>query len=178
MNLAMRMRLAAPALFRKAILLAILIIVADQATKWWIMDVVMEPPRIIPLVALGNGGINIVMAWNTGVSFSMLSNSGPLLLAGLAIAVSLGLLVWLMRLPDRLPAYGIGLVIGGALGNVIDRFRYEAVFDFIDFFVGDWHWPAFNLADSAITIGVVLLLADGLFQGGDRGKNTPRPEAK
>ncbi|TDQ83200.1 signal peptidase II [Dongia mobilis] len=177
MPLATHMRLAAPALFRNALVLAVLVILADQATKWWIMDVVMQPPRIIPLVALGNGGLNIVMAWNTGVSFSMLSDTGPLLLSSLAILVSLGLLVWLMRLPDRLPAYGIGLVIGGAIGNVIDRFRYEAVFDFIDFFVGEWHWPAFNMADTAITIGVVMLLADGLFQGGDRGKNTSRPEA-
>lgn len=164
---------AAPALFRKAILLAGLIIVADQFTKWLIMVEVMQPPRVIPVVP----SLNIVMAWNTGVSFSMLSDSGPMLLAGLAILVSLGLLVWLYRLADPLPGYGIALVIGGAIGNVIDRFRFGAVFDFIDFYVGDWHWPAFNLADSAITVGVALLLFDGLFQGRDRGKNTARPEA-
>ncbi|WP_374368957.1 signal peptidase II [Dongia sp.] len=168
------MRPAAPALFRKAVILAGLIIVADQFTKWLIMVEVMQPPRVIPVMP----SLNIVMAWNTGVSFSMLSESGPMLLAGLAILVSLGLFIWLMRLPDPLPAYGIGLVIGGAIGNVIDRFRFGAVFDFIDFYVGNWHWPAFNLADSAITIGVLLLLFDGLFQGRDRGKNSPRPEAE
>lgn len=168
------MRLAAPALFRKAVILAGLIIVADQFTKWLIMVEVMQPPRVIPVMP----SLNIVMAWNTGVSFSMLSESGPMLLAGLAILVSLGLFVWLMRLPDPLPAYGIGLVIGGAIGNVIDRFRFGAVFDFIDFYVGNWHWPAFNLADSAITVGVLLLLFDGLFQGRDRGKNSTRPEAE
>ena len=107
----------------------------------------------------------------------MLADSGPMLLAGLAILVSLGLLFMLTREPYRLPAYGYSLVIGGALGNVIDRFRYGAVFDFIDFYVGDWHFPAFNMADSAITIGVALLLFDGLFQGRDRGKNSARPEA-
>lgn len=167
------MQPAAPALFRKAIILAGLIIVADQFTKWLIMVEVMQPPRVIPVIPF----INIVMAWNTGVSFSMLSDSGPMLLSGLAILVSLGLLVWLYRLADPIPGYGIALVIGGAIGNVIDRFRFGAVFDFIDFYVGDWHWPAFNLADSAITVGVVLLLFDGLFQGRDRGKNTARPEA-
>jgi signal peptidase II len=171
------MHLAAPALFRKAVILAGLIIVADQFTKWLIMVEVMQPPRVIPVIDLNTIGLNIVMAWNTGVSFSMLSDSGPMLLAGLAILVSLGLFIWLMRLPDALPAYGIGLVIGGAIGNVIDRFRFGAVFDFIDFYAGNWHWPAFNLADSAITIGVVMLLFDGLFQGRDRGKNSPRPEA-
>jgi signal peptidase II len=169
----MMLRLAAPALFRQAVLIALLIIIADQVTKWWIMDVVMEPPRIIPIMP----SLNIVMAWNTGVSFSMLNDTGPMLLSSLAILVSLGLLVWLMRLPDRVPAYGIALVIGGAIGNVIDRFRFGAVFDFIDFYVGEWHWPAFNLADTAITLGVVCLLFDGLFQSRDQGKNSARPEA-
>lgn len=167
------MQPAAPALFRKAIMLAGLIIVADQFTKWLIMVEVMQPPRVIPVIPF----VNIVMAWNTGVSFSMFADSGPMLLAGLAILVSFALLVWLYRLPDPVPAYGIALVIGGAVGNVIDRFRFGAVFDFIDFYVGDWHWPAFNLADSAITVGVVLMLFDSLFQGRDRGKNTARPEA-
>lgn len=167
------MRIASPSLFRFAILLIALVIVGDQFTKWLIMTEVMQPPRVIPILPF----LNIVMAWNTGVSFSMLADSGPMLLSGLAILVSLGLLVWLIQLSEALPALGIALVIGGAIGNVIDRFRYGAVFDFIDFYVGDWHFPAFNLADSAITIGVVLLLFDGLFQGRDRGKNSARPEA-
>lgn len=172
------MRLASPSLFRWAILLVAVIIVADQFTKWLIMTEVMQPPRVIPILSLGDIGLNIVMAWNTGVSFSMLAESGPMLLAGLAILVSLGLLVWLVQLSEALPALGIALVIGGAIGNVIDRFRYGAVFDFIDFYVGDWHFPAFNTADSAITIGVVLLLFDGLFQGRDRGKNSASSEAE
>lgn len=167
------MRIASPSLLRFAILLSVLIIIGDQFTKWLIMTEVMQPPRVIPILPF----LNIVMAWNTGVSFSMLADSGPMLLAGLAILVSLGLLFMLTREPYRLPAYGYSLVIGGALGNVIDRFRYGAVFDFIDFYVGDWHFPAFNMADSAITIGVALLLFDGLFQGRDRGKNSARPEA-
>ena len=167
------MRIASPSLFRFAILLIALVIVGDQFTKWLIMTEVMQPPRVIPILPF----LNIVMAWNTGVSFSMLADSGPMLLSGLAILVSLGLFVWLIQLSEALPALGIALVIGGAIGNVIDRFRYGAVFDFIDFYVGDWHFPAFNMADSAISVGVVLLLFDGLFQGRDRGKNSARPEA-
>lgn len=169
----MTLRIATPALFRQAIILAGLIIVADQFTKWLVMVEVMNPPRVIPIVPY----LNLVMAWNTGVSFSMLKGSGPWLLSGLAVAVSVGLLVWLGRLTQRLPGYAVGLIIGGALGNVIDRLRFGAVFDFIDFYVGDWHWPAFNLADSAISIGVVLLLFDSLFHQPDRGKNSAGSEA-
>ncbi|WP_374377577.1 signal peptidase II [Dongia sp.] len=171
------MRIASAALLRNAILLAGLIIVADQLSKWWIMVEVMNPPRVIPLLAVGDTGLNLVMAWNTGVSFSMLRGTGPYLLSALAVAVSVGLVIWLTRLTSRLPAYAVGLIIGGALGNVVDRLRFGAVFDFIDFYVGTWHWPAFNLADSAITVGVVLLLFDALFQSPDRGKNTAGSEA-
>ena len=171
------MRIASAALFRNAVILAGLIIVADQFTKWLVMVEIMNPPRVIEVLPIGNMGLNLVMAWNTGVSFSMLRGTGPWLLSGLAIAVSIGLLVWLGRLSARLPGYAVGLIIGGALGNVIDRLRFGAVFDFIDFYVGDWHWPAFNLADSAITIGVVLLLFDALFQSADKGKNSAGSEA-
>lgn len=79
----MNMRIATPALFRYAIILAGLIIVADQFTKWLIMTQVMNPPRVIPLLSIGNMGLNLVMAWNTGVSFSMLRGTGAWLLSGL-----------------------------------------------------------------------------------------------
>jgi signal peptidase II len=167
------MRIATPSLFRNALLLAGLIIAADQFTKWLVMVEIMNPPRVIPVVPL----LNIVMAWNTGVSFSMLRGTGPWLLSALALTVSLGLLIWLGRLTHRLPGYAVGFIIGGAIGNVIDRLRFGAVFDFIDFYVGDWHWPAFNLADSAIFVGVVLLLFDSLFHQPDRGKNSAGSEA-
>ena len=167
------MRIATPSLFRNAILLAGLIIAADQFTKWLVMFEIMNPPRVIPVVPQ----LNIVMAWNTGVSFSMLRGTGPWLLSALALTVSLGLLIWLGRLTHRLPGYAVGFIIGGAIGNVIDRLRFGAVFDFIDFYVGDWHWPAFNLADSAIFVGVVLLLFDSLFHQPDRGKNSAGSEA-
>ena len=180
----MTLRIASPALFRQAIILSGLVIVADQFSKWLIMTEIMQPPRVIPLLP----ALNLVMAWNTGVSFSMLREAGPWLLSGLAIMVSLGLGIWLARLTHRVPGYAVGFIIGGALGNVIDRLRFGAVFDFIDFYLGTcpaWldeyfpscHWPAFNLADSAIFVGVVLLLLDSLFQERDRGKNSPGSEA-
>ena len=167
-----KIRLADPALFRRVLALALAIAVADQVSKWLVLAKIMNPPRAIELLPV----LNLVMAWNTGVSFSMFRESGPMLLSGIAILVSLGLCLWATRLASPLPAYAIGLVVGGAAGNVIDRFRMGAVFDFIDFHVGDRHWPAFNLADSAITVGVALLLIDGLFKGKDRGKNGSQPE--
>jgi signal peptidase II len=80
------------------------------------------------------------------------------------------LAVWLWRALRSIPAAALGLVIGGALGNVVDRIRFGAVFDFLDVHVAGWHWPAFNVADSAISVGVAVLLIDSLFQNPDKGK--------
>ena len=109
---------------------------------------------------------NLVLVWNRGVSFGMFNSGGafaPWLLSGLALAVVVGLLVWLKRSDQLLTGLGLGLVIGGAFGNLIDRIRFGAVVDFLDFHLAGWHWPAFNLADAAICVGAVLMLADGLL---------------
>jgi signal peptidase II len=103
--------------------------------------------------------------------FWISAETGPWILSAVALIIALGLAFWLTRVTHLLTALGVGLVIGGALGNVIDRLRFGAVFDFLDFYVGTYHWPAFNVADSCITIGVVLLLWDGLFHGQERGKS-------
>ena len=87
----------------------------------------------------------------------------PFYLSGFAIAVVAGLLVWLARAPSQLLRISLGLIIGGAIGNVIDRLRYNAVVDFIDWHAFGYHWPAFNLADSAISVGVVFLLFDSFL---------------
>ena len=79
-----------------------------------------------------------------------------------AILISAALLIWMWRVNDRMLAIALGLVAGGAIGNVIDRLRFGAVVDFLDFYADGWHWPAFNLADTAITAGVVLLILDSL----------------
>ena len=129
----------------------------DQATKWWVLAHLMDPPRVIPVTPF----FNLVLAWNRGVSFGLLSADHPAtpwLLSSLALAVIAGLVVWTTR--DRRPgmAASIGFIVGGALGNVVDRLRHGAVTDFLDFHVAGYHWPAFNLAASAIFGGVARLL--------------------
>ena len=148
--------------------IAVLVFVLDQLTKWWIVTDVMNPPRIVEIVPF----FNIVLVRNRGASFGMLNNGGewgPLLLTVLAFAIAVGLLVWLWRARSSWVAVALGMIIGGAAGNVIDRLRFGAVIDFLDAHVGELHWPAFNLADSAITVGVVILLADSLI--GRSGKS-------
>ena len=142
---------------------AVLAFVLDQATKWWVLTHLMDPPRVTPVTPF----FNLVLGWNRGVTFGLLAAdhpSTPWLLSSLAFAVIAGLVVWTTR--DRRPgmATSVGLIAGGALGNVVDRLRHGAVTDFLDFHAAGYHWPAFNLADTAIVIGVALLL----FLGGQR----------
>ena len=140
--------------------LAAVVTLLDQAVKWYVVTQLMQPPQVIALT----DWLNLVMTWNHGISFGLFSGQAvPYALSAVAVAV-IGLLVaWLIRDPRAAAALWLGLVIGGALGNVIDRVRLGAVADFIDVHAGTWHWPAFNIADSAITIGVALILIDGLF---------------
>ena len=112
---------------------------------------------------------NLVLTFNRGMSFGLF-NAGPqssglnALLFSLAAAVIVaGLIYWLSRITSPLLAVAIGLIIGGAAGNVIDRIRLGAVVDFLDFHAGLYHWPAFNVADSAICVGVAAMLLDGLL---------------
>lgn len=148
------------------LIVATLVVLFDQAAKWWIIEVVMRPPQVIEVTPF----FNLVMAWNRGVSFGMFAHEAeimPYVLVGVAVAIVAMLWRWLMRADRPFPAVCLGLVIGGALGNVVDRLRFGAVADFLDFHIGGMHWPAFNVADSAITVGVLLLLADSLFDRRD-----------
>lgn len=148
---------------RFGLLIAALVILLDQISKAYVFHVLLDPPRIVPVT----GFFNFVVVWNRGVSFGILDSAShwtPVLLSAVAIGIAILLLLWLRRVEDRFLAGALGLVLGGAIGNVIDRVRFGAVFDFLDFHLGDYHWPAFNIADSAITVGVVLILIDGLFQ--------------
>jgi signal peptidase II len=109
---------------------------------------------------------NIVLIYNRGMSFGLFNGgAGPntLLFSLVAAAIVTMLIYWLTRVDSSLLAIAIGLIIGGAIGNVIDRIRLGAVVDFLDFYAGAWHWPAFNVADSAICIGVAVMLLDGLL---------------
>lgn len=143
--------------------IALLIVALDQLTKWWLLQTMQQiGGRFIEIA----GFFNIVLVWNRGVSFGMFNNDAAVngvLFSLVAAAIVAALLVWLWRAADLLIALAIGLVIGGAIGNVADRLRLGAVVDFLDFHVGDWHWPAFNVADAAICVGVGLMVIDGLL---------------
>ena len=142
--------------------LAFLVLVLDQITKWWVLTDVMNPPRIIEITPFAN----LVLVWNRGVSFGLFNTGsayGPWILSAVALAVSIVLLVWLFRGPERAVGWGIGLILGGAVGNVVDRLVHGAVVDFVDLHVAGAHWPAFNVADSAITVGAGFLILDSLF---------------
>lgn len=143
---------------------SVLVIVLDWHTKQMASEslVLYHPREIFP-------GLNMMLAHNYGAAFSFLSSAGGWqrwLFMVLSSAVSLVLLVWLLRLPRQEWRTGLslGLIIGGAIGNLIDRVQLGYVVDFIDVYFGGWHYPAFNVADSAITVGVVLLLLDGVLQ--------------
>jgi signal peptidase II len=132
---------------------------ADQLSKSWVIEHLLgSPERIILVTAF----FNLVLGWNRGVSFGMLSALAlpPWTLALLAVVVAGGLLVWLFRTDSWLVSGGLGLVVGGAPSNALDRIRYGAVTDFLDFHLAGWHWPAFNLADAGIVCGVTALLLD------------------
>jgi signal peptidase II len=153
---------------QRALAIAAAILIFDQASKWIILHAVMQPPRIIEVT----GFFNIVLTHNPGVSFGMFQSDAawqPFVLIAINLGVSIGLLVWLYRQCEGLMPYAVGLVVGGALGNAIDRFHQPGVVDFLDFHLAGWHWPAFNVADSAIFCGVALLVADGLFLPGRKG---------
>ena len=120
---------------------------------------------------------NLVLTYNRGISFGLFNGGTGFNAAvfSLAAAVIVGMLiVWLRRASSPLLGLAIGLVIGGAVGNVIDRLRLGAVVDFLDFHIGSAHWPAFNLADSAICIGVAAMLLDGFFLRRDASPVTAR----
>ena len=156
---------------RLALGLAAIILALDQASKWVILSQVMAPPRVVEIT----GFFNLVLTYNTGVSFGLFGGAEatwkPWVLGGLAVVVSAGLLYWLARQPERLLGLAVGFVVGGALGNAVDRAHQPGVVDFLDFHLAGWHWPAFNLADSSIFLGVVILVFDGLFRGRDRSNN-------
>lgn len=150
-------------MIRLGLPVAALIIALDQATKTWIVHDIMAPPRWIEVTSF----FNIVMVWNKGASFGLFSTQSPwtqAILGGFAIVISIVLAVWMYRARSKWLAVALGLVIGGALGNAIDRAIYGAVADFLDFHAYGYHWPSFNVADIAISVGVVMLLFDGLLE--------------
>ncbi|MDD4556552.1 MAG: signal peptidase II [Alphaproteobacteria bacterium] len=142
--------------------IAAVIIILDQLSKFFIYTVLLTDTNFILYASF----FNVIKAWNTGVSFSIFSDKGPLgaiALSIFAIIVVGFLTVWLYREKIRANQVALGLIIGGAIGNVVDRIRFGAVFDFLDFHVFGYHWPAFNVADSAICVGAVILIVYSIF---------------
>ncbi|HET6726026.1 MAG TPA: signal peptidase II [Gammaproteobacteria bacterium] len=142
------------------------VIVVDQITKALISGHLglFDSVRLLPFLQL-------TLLHNSGAAFSFLSQASGWqrwFFVGLGLVVSIAILLWLRRLPRngrRLLGIGLALVLAGALGNVIDRVAYGYVIDFIDVFYGHWHFPAFNVADSSITIGAILVIIDTLIAG-------------
>ena len=147
---------------RWGLLAAQLVLLADQASKWWVLEVLHLPDRgqirVLPVLSL-------TMVWNQGVTFGLFHQSGawgPWLLAGIALAVVVALAVWLRRAENTVVAASLGAIGGGAVGNVIDRLRFGAVVDFLHAHAFGWSWYVFNVADAAIVCGVAVLVLDGL----------------
>ena len=152
----------------RLVLVALLVLALDQATKLLVRLVFAAD---LPVEV--TGFFNLVLAYNKGVSFSLLTMdgpAGPYILAGLALAIIGALIWWVRRNPRPFYALLAGLIVGGAVGNMLDRLYLGAVVDFLDFHAFGWHWPAFNVADSAVVIGALCLIGDGLF--------ARRPESK
>lgn len=137
-----------------------LVVVLDQITKY-IADSKLDlrvPGEVFP-------GLNMTLYYNKGAAFSFLSNAGGWqrwFFMAISIAVSLALVYWLRDLDKnrKALAWGLALILGGAVGNLIDRSLFGHVIDFIDVYYENWHWPAFNIADSAISVGASLLIID------------------
>ena len=157
-----------PQALRNGLSLAALVILLDQLIKYWITNMIMLPPRIIPVTPF----FNLVLGRNRGVSFGFFDGDSPLnqwLLSLVALAITATLVIWLARIDKPWVAVALGLIIGGAIGNVIDRLTGGGVVDFLDFHWGEHHWPAFNVADTGITMGAAALILDSLFVRGGKG---------
>ncbi len=147
---------------RLGLLAAVIAFIVDRASKLLLIELMANHPggiRVTPF-------FNLVMVWNPGVSFGLFGSDSPWgrwAIVAVTLAIVVFLFVWLTRAENRREAIALGLVIGGAAGNVVDRLVWGKVADSFDFFIGDYSWPAFNTADIAIVTGVALLVLDSLW---------------
>jgi len=169
--------------------IVIFILFADQISKWLILEHVFLS-RISPdtdpmgfwawLISAQERMsltriellpfFNLTMVWNEGISFGLFKTDMPVILIALSLIITVLFSIWLVRSRVWFQVIPLSLIIGGALGNVIDRAKFGAVADFLDFHIAGWHYPAFNIADSCITLGIALLVIDGLFLEPKRDK--------
>ena len=161
---------------KKAIAIILSVLLLDQLTKGILLYLITGHVPVVGnafdlvgnpyLMARVTNFFNIVFTWNPGTSFSLFRNLG--LSAPMVIVILTGVIVgvlgyMLAKTKINHEKWALSLIIGGAIGNIIDRVRFNAVIDFLDFHVGGWHWPAFNLADTAITIGVAIFIIGWVF---------------
>lgn len=170
-----------------AFLLIVALILADQISKWWVIEMFLKP-RVFEaqggtlsfltwMMTLGQDRFpparveimpyfNIVMVWNQGVSFGMLASAEaymPYVLGGGALLMCAVLIHWMRRATYLTTLIPLAMIVAGAVGNVWDRVRFGGVADFLDFYYQEWHYPAFNIADCCIVVGVIALAVDGLL---------------
>lgn len=144
------------------LLLSLAVIILDQITKWWALTHLRYgiPNPLFP-------HLNLTLIFNQGAAFSFLSHADGwqrYFFIALALIIGIFIIFWIVQLKqgEVWTKLSLSLILGGALGNAIDRIFRGHVIDFIDFYIGNWHWPTFNLADSAITIGTILLFVQYL----------------
>lgn len=142
---------------------SIIVIICDQVSKYWV-GITLTPYKPMPVIPM----LNLTLAYNTGAAFSFLSGAGDWhrwFFAGFSILMSTILIIWLWRTHNQshLQSTGISLILGGALGNLIDRGLHGYVIDFIDVYYNNHHFATFNLADSAICVGAAILVLDLLI---------------
>jgi signal peptidase II len=147
---------------RLGLITAVITFLFDQLSKWYVLNIIHLNERDPMHIA---SFMDFAMAWNKGVSYSLLTSNSQEPLIALSLLLSVILLIWLARAKTRLAAFALGLIIGGALGNALDRVLHGAVADFVLLHWGDWSWYIFNLADVGIVVGVGLLIYDNLFGG-------------
>ena len=159
-------------------------IILDQLSKWWILEHVFKPQMSEPSLGFFEWltspfrlpfaqveilpFFNLTMVWNQGISFGMFQSGNPWPLIIMASVIVTIFSIWLNRATKGFEIAALSLVIGGAIGNIIDRLHFKAVADFLDFHFMGWHFPAFNVADSCISIGIMMLIIFNLFFANDK----------
>jgi len=158
-------KLKIPKLFLSGMLIATIVAILDLASKRLIFTILEQQQVLQPEIKIFDF-FSLVCVWNRGVSFGMFNGieNPQIILSILQGSIAIILCFWLYNNCKKHFAIALGLIIGGAFGNVIDRILHGAVADFLDFHIANYHWPAFNLADSCVFIGVAILLFDEVFQ--------------
>ncbi|MBO4520859.1 MAG: signal peptidase II [Alphaproteobacteria bacterium] len=162
---------------KKGLLCALIVFLADQLSKTWVLSYFANhssPVRVTPF-------FNFVLAWNKGVSFSMFHSNHPAMpwvFVTVSLLICAVILYWMSVEKNKATICCFGLIVGGALGNVLDRIRFKAVVDFLDFHIDTYHWPAFNVGDSAICIGAGAILIWNLFFAPTEKLSEPQKENK